>query len=790
MPAGDPIPTHTTLRPLRLAFVIDADDAAAFVSAVETSTCLWGGIRNPIIPVHRRSTRRYRVHPIEPPSAEAIVRGYLEVFEPDVIVAADPAATSSLLSSHAIPIIKLDDALKGARAGNPDFGISMLSVYDHLYHTTFRFVRRRTPSVMRPGPPPEGMNEFSAAKWGRLPPSDVGHIRRVYDEVFEPVEVPCTPAYANAAGQHVTASPLTLTRAEIRGWFGGGDATVFILNHRRLMDLYAYWNLRALGARILAVPLEWVDEEAERIRAFVRNHRIPADERGFGERYARIVKGQCVSRRQFQGAVDTLALGEDAWCHPDVPPMWSPDFLRRGGVNPGCVVADERWDDAPRRYDRASIVTLSPSFVSGFNPHSSERWCNVIRILHGVGDMGQSLVFPDRAANLDELLDDTRFGAKLRLVRDGIAVTCDKMTDTLRWRIPDGSELVSWWYEQQGYDPTPSGSGLIAEGMLRALGGPLGMNGWSHATVVRLLDSMNSTQARLGRSRREIEDALREDLTNAQWPISSDPAEVVDLLIERRVLRLGVEVQCEVCQQRNWYQLNALSETLACERCLAEYPFPARSPPPHPWRYRPQGPFAIENAAHGAYAVVLALRFFILTLHGDASWRVGIELRPKGDSGGAMEVDLTLFWKRGHMDGKQAEHLIVECKSFNTPFDDHDMDRTRRLAEAFPNAVFVMATLAPDLSSAERHRLRKLRGDLPVKNSWQVGPFRPLLILAEAELFSTWGPPKCWQDAGGRHAVVAEASGNVWSLESLCSATQEIYLGNRSGGGPRDVCHE
>jgi hypothetical protein len=42
------------LRPLKLAFVVDANDAEQIKTAIQINTYLWGGMFNPIIPGYKR----------------------------------------------------------------------------------------------------------------------------------------------------------------------------------------------------------------------------------------------------------------------------------------------------------------------------------------------------------------------------------------------------------------------------------------------------------------------------------------------------------------------------------------------------------------------------------------------------------------------------------------------------------------------------------------------------------------------------------------------------------------
>ena len=58
-----------TLRPLKLAFLIDPADPTALTEAIQINTFLWGGLFNPIIQVFRRlpvvSWERFHGEPLD-----------------------------------------------------------------------------------------------------------------------------------------------------------------------------------------------------------------------------------------------------------------------------------------------------------------------------------------------------------------------------------------------------------------------------------------------------------------------------------------------------------------------------------------------------------------------------------------------------------------------------------------------------------------------------------------------------------------------------------------------------
>ena len=156
----------------------------------------------------------------------------------------------------------------------------------------------------------------------------------------------------------------------------------------------------------------------------------------------------------------------------------------------------------------------------------------------------------------------------------------------------------------------------------------------------------------------------------------------LDALVKRSIVRIGLRVECADCQQPNWYALGEIKETLRCERCLQSFDFPVTDPPTQAWHYRTQGPFSIENYAHGSYSVALALRFLITTIDIEATWTPSLKIT--GPNQTDLECDFAI-WRRNTRFGTIDTSLLFgECKSFDE-FKARDIARAKKLAETFPD---------------------------------------------------------------------------------------------------------
>src|SRR5580704_6735409 len=76
-----------TVRPIKLAILVDYNDDVALRKAILINSVLWGGLFNPIIPVYKRLPRSLLdVRGYKFSKKEDITKGYLDAFDADYIL--------------------------------------------------------------------------------------------------------------------------------------------------------------------------------------------------------------------------------------------------------------------------------------------------------------------------------------------------------------------------------------------------------------------------------------------------------------------------------------------------------------------------------------------------------------------------------------------------------------------------------------------------------------------------------------------------------------------------------
>lgn len=156
------------LRPLRLAFLVEPTDRAAIKHAVETASFLWGGAFSPIIPAYRKLPK-FWAPDSRGASAESVVNGYLDAFDPDYVVKVGRLEGEELKFAHR-SVIKCSEILEGVEDdGTPKFGVGMFEVLQYFAEHELKYVRHEPIHIRLP--------EFStqhelflASVFGKFPP--------------------------------------------------------------------------------------------------------------------------------------------------------------------------------------------------------------------------------------------------------------------------------------------------------------------------------------------------------------------------------------------------------------------------------------------------------------------------------------------------------------------------------------------------------------------------------------------------------------------------------------------
>jgi hypothetical protein len=225
--------------------------------------------------------------------------------------------------------------------------------------------------------------------------------------------------------------------------------------------------------------------------------------------------------------------------------------------------------------------------------------------------------------------------------------------------------------------------------------------------------------------------------------------------------------------------LDQLGTKLKCSRCLREFDFPLTTPHKNTWSYRVQGPFAVEDYAHGAYCVAIALQFLVEEVSRECTWMPSFRLHTKDGGLIKAEADFGAFVRPSGF-GYLTDPVLIfgECKTFGD-FDSRDYERMRTLSKSFPGAVICFCTLKDALTKSEKARIAALARQ--GRKSLKTGQHRnPVLVLTRTELLGQFKLGQLADDYPSQFAGLAKGAFMRRDLQEICDFTQQAHLGIES----------
>ncbi len=558
---------------------------------------------------------------------------------------------------------------------------------------------------------------------------------------------------------------------------------VLVYRDDDLNELIQAWNFRAQhGPPIVAIPLRFLDkvhsdlvESAERWLAGVdpehagRHIRVDC----VGSAYDKalpLFESHALSKAVFM--VMPASLPQDPRYSDELDYQNCAMEIRTGGSRPANI---------DQRYFRITFPEAALIAQSDFEWGSV---CVHVELSSNYDGDFCSLVLPE-----DVLAASYLLGAISETVtRSAVGWSCSvKPNDReLTLRIPAGTDLVEWWFQKHGLSCKQTVAGRIAERILAMSSGPWGVPGVCHPPALAVYNSMVDGPMHAGyhEPRWKTKDQIKGILSKHadELPHGLKSAETAfGRLLASGALAGGVEVPCTACGTRNFYRPKELDESLTCSTCLTRFDLPLLEVDAKPWRFRPQGPFAVPRRAQGGYAVACALAHLVKMNHHPVAFMAGAEIGEHGAEASLFDIDAVLFQQ---VDDRLCATRVVflECKH-NAPFTERDIERAEWLHHRFPNVIQCFATLRTGLDDQE---YALLRGLLPkLRQSRKLKGARPLLLLTGTEINASVGAEHAWKTRGGRWAQLGRDYGR-WTnrYADYCVATQYLYLTSSEDGNP------
>jgi hypothetical protein len=210
--------------------------------------------------------------------------------------------------------------------------------------------------------------------------------------------------------------------------------------------------------------------------------------------------------------------------------------------------------------------------------------------------------------------------------------------------------------------------------------------------VQAILYRLSRTNGEVHLPRQELERIAGENSLSVKEQKVS-PAQLINVLIERKILRIGLELKCSKCYSQGWYHVSQFSESFKCLHCFSEQDLPIIDS--KEWRYKSSGLFSSTGVGHGSLPVICLNLYFLRKYHSDLRSFYSFNVKFPGGELGEMDA---AFIRYGMLD--EPELLICECKSREAY--QEDFDRLEKVCSLIPGTVVCLATWKDSFSDNEK----------------------------------------------------------------------------------------
>ncbi len=760
------------------------NDQASLIRAIELNSLLWGGTYNPIIPAYKVLPKKWiKDHDIFQNSAKEILKGYVDAYDPDFLIPLGECKKEDhqWLGREILADTSIDQ--KTAQVGDVSYGVSLFEVLHGFLDKELKYVRKQ-PIDFRILRLKANDRFFLGSVFGALPEKVDSQFKKYWAKPLDAKLVDVDIGnYAEQLRGNFLRRLLNYT-IEQNGNFGWNRGQgIFILDAKNVSDVIDFWNLRALGWRLLPVAIQSVDSDS------LKNIAAEFIEQNSGvSRHNKDIYYHCsvlatknVDKEKVKDFCESLKIKEDPasrgsrFMFAHYPRIWDEWARDKDGaicceLDAGSASHDFTGSDGDVRVD-----TVDPEFAARFTEGEGPRYANDVATSNYFNDDLYAEVIPEGKKHLSRALSPMSLN-EWRFSRRAASY----LTEHKNWHIyvktPKAEEVFQAWMEDNGLKVKLSAPGRMAKQIVKLLGGKYGINTLANEHFIALLKKMES-----GNEIHPEEFWMRKEEFWAELckiaetkTYKHEPAELLESYIEKKIFQLGVRVKCDTCSRQSWFDIDSLGYTVQCKHCFEKFDIPSHSPDDLVWCYRTIGPFNLPKRADGVLPSLLTLRIFTNLMHHELttpmlSFETSIDGKP-------IEVDLGLFYReRRYNSDEDAKLIFAECKGENS-FKREDVDRMRLLADKFPGAVLVFSTLKEDLTDQEIKLLKPLVNRCRRYYKAEE-PYNPVMILTKTELFANYGLTYAWKDKGGKYVKFGDHFYYGDKLLGLCDATQQIYLG-------------
>lgn len=598
---------YKKLRPIKLAFIIAPNDTKSLKKAITINTYLWGGKFNPIIPFSKRIPKYYHKFS-RPVNYVELINGYIKNFDPDFIIPMG-ISINYFDNKNDDRILEYDEILKGVyEKYYARYGISIFELLNNFYEKELKFIRKYPinlyiPKITR------NDNLFLSSIFGSYDATVLKQLSEHYNETLgikvKNVSIEnYLQVFINDETPLIKINNYGIDsyKRELFSSF-----TLFILDSTSSLDIIDFTNLRATGIKVFPIAKQVLDQDQTKkfILEIANRYYQKSDD------YSRInlLKSRSVDLNLLQNYVSRLKVDFKDYEFKNkfviqnwYPRMWE-DFGRKAdNALAGDIEVKKESESIQNLEEYINVKSLSPDFRLNYS--GTPRYATELNVRVYSGNKETfAEVLPEGDSNFTANIGFIGVG-EWRISQSGL-VYFSSHGDFISLKYPLSERVMFSWFKNKNWDIQLSSPGLIAKEMLHQLGNTWNINLISKPGLTLLFEDMaNGKSVNHKHFKGKIDSIIRNESKD------SDSNFYIKQLIDSNIFKLGLDIQCKICNQNSWFSISELDYNLSCPKCLNSFSIPSESVSKLKWAYRLIGPFSLPQKSYGIYTVLLTLRFF------------------------------------------------------------------------------------------------------------------------------------------------------------------------------------
>jgi len=648
-------------RPLRIGFCVNPNNIDEIREVIRLNTMLWGGIYNPIIPVD---------------SDLEFSKQLTNLFQVDLLYPLNRTKqlTDFIKDNKHLPWLHYQREIyqqDGQGLKPAIFDVSNLINY--YWDKEFKTIKKSN-CVLPKWNKSDKLDSVFAINFGQYP--DNKNLLFNFEQGFskglraKSLKINMNDNISSNLIGLFTPIKLTDSLLELsgNGW-SWTDHGVYIGQHDNSIDLINFWNLRASAMDVYFLPIKY----SKRMDAFIQKH---------------------VDRVSKRSIAQKFQTGVAFWYRSDLDENMvkkiSDKYVKQGIPKVHHRLSNHSWNglnikpfmahfesknvlaNIDKPYNRLTITLQHPGNefeMNGYNNHQSLVVTYNPPTLHEYPEYTLSLPYlPDINEWYGRNITFDPF--EFRVGKGEFGKIIKLYEDTASLRPIKNNELIKKIFGRVDIKANESQSGLITKRLIEQMGG-VDSRVFKIPGVRKLIEFLNisdsitySTAVQKIRDYSEITKTASFDKHKGLYIEARDkkdltPPDVFDHLLDKNILRIGLEPVCPNCKLPFWMPIKDVIEEVKCEYCGYLFKIGLQLRHRGDWRYRRSGLFGKNNNQEGAIPVILSLMHFLRRGGWDGFiYSTALNLINK-QSDLNCEIDLAFL----NSTNEGIELLIGECKN-------------------------------------------------------------------------------------------------------------------------------